>query len=146
MKIKEVEKQLSISSHALRYYEKMHLIHPHRDENGYRDYNMQDIDRLKKIRFLRELEIPIEDIAAILDQSTNFQTVLEHHIQKLDTKIASLQYIQQICQEFQDKGIPVLDVLTQEQLQEQEHIDKTLVKQGLKKLGDYLRSQHTTVI
>ena len=87
MKIKEVEKQLSISSHALRYYEKMHLIHPHRDENGYRDYNMQDIDRLKKIRFLRELEIPIEDIAAILDQSTNFQTVLEHHIQKLDTKI-----------------------------------------------------------
>ena len=35
MKIKEVEKQLSISSHALRYYEKMHLIHPHRDENGY---------------------------------------------------------------------------------------------------------------
>lgn len=146
MKIKEVEKQLSISSHALRYYEKMHLIHPHRDENGYRDYNMQDIDRLKKIRFLRELEIPIEDIAGILDQSTNFQTVLEHHIQKLDTKIASLQYIQQICQEFQDKGIPVLDVLTQEQLQEQEHIDKTLVKQGLKKLGDYLRSQHTTVI
>lgn len=51
MKIKEVEKQLSISSHALRYYEKMHLIHPHRDENGYRDYNMQDIDRLKKSVF-----------------------------------------------------------------------------------------------
>lgn len=55
MKIKEVEKQLSISSHALRYYEKMHLIHPHRDENGYRDYNMQDIDRLKKNPFFKRI-------------------------------------------------------------------------------------------
>ena len=70
MKIKEVEKQLSISSHALRYYEKMNLIHPQRDENGYRDYNMQDIERLKKIRFLRELEIPIEDISKFKDSLT----------------------------------------------------------------------------
>ncbi|UTY39347.1 MerR family transcriptional regulator [Allocoprobacillus halotolerans] len=103
MKIKEVEKQLSMSSHTLRYYEKMGLINPQRDENGYRDYTFEDIEKLKKIHFLRELEIPIEDIIAIFEQSTNFQTVLEHHIQKIDTQIASLQYIQQICHEFQKK-------------------------------------------
>lgn len=106
MKIKEVEKQLSMSSHTLRYYEKMGLINPQRDENGYRDYTFEDIEKLKKIHFLRELEIPIEDIIAIFEQSTNFQTVLEHHIQKIDTQIASLQYIQQICHEFQKKDIP----------------------------------------
>lgn len=146
MKIKEVEKQLSMSSHTLRYYEKMGLINPQRDENGYRDYTFEDIEKLKKMHFLRELEIPIEDIIAIFEQSTNFQTVLEHHIQKIDTQIASLQYIQQICHEFQKKDIPILDVLCQEQLLEQEHIDKKLMKKGLQKLADYLRTQHTIVI
>lgn len=76
MKIKEVEKQLSMSSHTLRYYEKMGLINPQRDENGYRDYTFEDIEKLKKMHFLRELEIPIEDIIAIFEQSTDRKSVV----------------------------------------------------------------------
>ena len=43
MQIKEVQEKLKISSYTLRYYEKMGLIQPYRDENGYRNYNEEDI-------------------------------------------------------------------------------------------------------
>lgn len=52
MLIKEVEDLLQMTSYSLRYYERMGLIHPERDENGYRNYTSQDIQNLKKIRFL----------------------------------------------------------------------------------------------
>ena len=66
MKINEVEKKLNISSYTLRYYEKMNLIKVKRDENGYRHYDEQDIKTLNEIRFLRELEIQIEEKKQII--------------------------------------------------------------------------------
>lgn len=51
MKIKEAQEKLDISSYTLRYDEKMKLIKPYRDENGYRNYSEDDIKTLKKIRF-----------------------------------------------------------------------------------------------
>jgi len=56
MQIKEVQEKLKISSYTLRYYEKMGLIQPYRDENGYRNYNEEDIH---KIDFEIENRTPI---------------------------------------------------------------------------------------
>ena len=77
MLIKEVEELLSMSSHTLRYYERMGLITPGRDSNGYRNYREEDIIRLKKIRYLRDLDIPIEDVVKIMNDNIDFQEVLE---------------------------------------------------------------------
>lgn len=49
MQIKEVQEKLKISSYTLRYYEKMGLIQPYRDENGYRNYNEEDIHKIERI-------------------------------------------------------------------------------------------------
>ena len=46
MQIKEVQEKLKISSYTLRYYEKMGLIQPYRDENGYRNYNEEDVHKI----------------------------------------------------------------------------------------------------
>ena len=67
MQIKEVQEKLKISSYTLRYYEKMGLIQPYRDENGYRNYNEEDIHKIERIMFLRDINVPIEDIKDILD-------------------------------------------------------------------------------
>ena len=53
MQIKEVQEKLKISSYTLRYYEKMGLIQPYRDENGYRNYNEEDIHNRKNYVFKR---------------------------------------------------------------------------------------------
>ena len=52
MQIKEVQEKLKISSYTLRYYEKMGLIQPYRDENGYRNYSEEDIHKIERIMFI----------------------------------------------------------------------------------------------
>lgn len=146
MYIKEVEKELKMSSHTLRYYEKIGLVKPSRDMNGYRNYSQDDIQLLKKIRFLRDLEIPIEDIIEMNNQEIDFQDILDQHIQKLDLKIQSLQYVQSICKDLKDKDIPLLDAMTDERIIKEEKINQSEFKKGLKKAIDYLRPIKTIVI
>ena len=67
MKIKEVEELVHMNGQTIRYYDKLGFLHPNRDENGYRNYTMEDIKILKRIRFLRELDISLELIGIILD-------------------------------------------------------------------------------
>ena len=48
MNIKEVEKITGISSQNIRFYEKYELVQPVRNaNNGYREYNAEDIRKLK---------------------------------------------------------------------------------------------------
>lgn len=145
MKINEVEKQMQISSYTLRYYEKMHLIKPQRDENGYRHYSEEDIKRLNKIRFLREMEIPIGDIRAIMADEKTFQDVLKEHLKTLDEQIESLQTVKELCQKFNEKQLPLLDDMLQEQQINKHHeLEKT--KNMIQKIFDYFKDHHTVVI
>lgn len=48
MRINEAAEQLGLSQRALKYYEKEGLLEVRRDENGYRNYSAQDLERLKK--------------------------------------------------------------------------------------------------
>lgn len=146
MQIKEVEELLDMTSYALRYYEKMGLIHPQRDENGYRNYSNQDILNLKRIRFLRELQIPIEDIQSILNDSHNFQEVLEKHIQSLSSKIHSLEYVQSVCENLKEKDIPLLDAMIDEKIISEENINQKQMVSGLNKIVEYLKPSKTVVI
>ena len=53
MRINEAAEQLGLSQRALKYYEKEGLLEVRRDENGYRNYSAQDLERLKKISLYR---------------------------------------------------------------------------------------------
>lgn len=37
-------------------------MHPVRARNGYRDYSQEDLDTLLRVRLLRRLDVPIEEI------------------------------------------------------------------------------------
>ena len=67
MTIKEVERRTGLPRSVVRFYEKEGLIAPRRGgENGYRDYQEQDVALLVRIAFLRSLEVPIADIASVM--------------------------------------------------------------------------------
>ena len=67
MRINEAAEQLGLSQRALKYYEKEGLLEVRRDENGYRNYSAQDLERLKKISLYRKLGIAIKDIESVLN-------------------------------------------------------------------------------
>ena len=88
MKTSDLEKELKLSKHTIRYYEKEGLVTPQRDSNGYRNYSDEDIQTLKLVKFLRGLDISIDDVKAIINDELDFheclkvnQIHLEHQIE-----------------------------------------------------------------
>jgi len=77
MLINEVSKITNLTKKAIEYYTLQGLISPNVLENGYRDFNKNDIERLNKISVLRKLGISMEEIKMILsDESrSTLQTI-----------------------------------------------------------------------
>lgn len=66
-KIKEVSDLYGIGIDSLRYYEKLGILNPHRDTNGYRLYDLKEMYKLNMIRDLRNLNFPMKRIKEYLD-------------------------------------------------------------------------------
>ena len=62
MKINEVEQLVGVTKRNIRFYEKEGLLSPGRTDNGYRDYGEEDVEALRKIKLLRKLGVPLEEI------------------------------------------------------------------------------------
>lgn len=61
MKIAEVSEKFGLSSDTLRYYERIGLLPSvNRTENGIRDYNELDLQRVDFIKCMRSAGLPIE--------------------------------------------------------------------------------------
>ena len=57
-KINEISKLYGIGVDSLRYYEKLGILRPRRDTNGYRLYDLKDMYKLTVIRDLRNWIFP----------------------------------------------------------------------------------------
>ena len=57
MLIHEVCRETSLTKKAIEYYESHELIKPAVSSNGYREYDEENVERLKKISVLRKLDI-----------------------------------------------------------------------------------------
>lgn len=66
-KINEISKMYGIGVDSLRYYEKLGILKPHRDVNGYRLYNLKEMYKLNMIRDLRRLDFSMQQIKEYLD-------------------------------------------------------------------------------
>ncbi len=71
MKRSEVEKITGLRRKAILYYEEKKLISPTIEENNYRDYSEEDLNRLIKISIYRRLGLNISEIKSILDSNKN---------------------------------------------------------------------------
>lgn len=83
-KINEISKLYGIGVDSLRYYEKLGILKPKRDTNGYRLYNLKDIYKLNMIRDLRRLNFSMAQIKEYLEgQSVSNTLEMLYREQKL---------------------------------------------------------------
>ena len=62
MKINEVEAAVGVTKKNIRFYEEEGLISPSREPgNGYRSYSQADVERLRRIKLLRKLDVPLAE-------------------------------------------------------------------------------------
>lgn len=87
MRTKEIVERYGISKETLRYYEKVNLISPDRDDNGYRHYQKQDILMIETIIQLRQLDISVEQIHMILDGKLSLFECLQNQEKYIQGKI-----------------------------------------------------------
>lgn len=81
IKIGDVAAKYDISSRALRYWEESGILESCRMENGYRYYDELNVRKIRQIKLLRKLRLPIQGIQQILasgELSAAVQVLTEH--------------------------------------------------------------------
>jgi DNA-binding transcriptional MerR regulator len=88
--VKEVAKLSGVTVRTLHHYDQVGLLKPAQvGENGYRYYGREELLRLQQILFHRELELPLELIAEVLDQpGFDRREALRRHRKTLSQKAA----------------------------------------------------------
>ena len=105
MTIKEVEERTGLARSNIRFYEKEGLIEPSRnDKNGYRDYSEREVEIIKKIAYLRTLEISIEDIRCIIADKMSLTEVIEKQTVTIQEQIEGLNKAKTICERMMEDG------------------------------------------
>ena len=98
MTIKDVEQKTGLRRSNIRFYEKERLIEPAKNSNnGYKDYSQEDVDKIKKIAYLRTLGVSIEDIRSIMLHEITLYEVIKTQSAKLEEQITELKNSKKVC-------------------------------------------------
>ena len=85
MKINEVEALVGITKKNIRFYESEGLLTPRRNsENGYRDYGQAEVEALRRIKLLRKLGVPLEEIRRMLAGTHTVGDGMRRHLVTLE--------------------------------------------------------------
>lgn len=105
MNIKEVEQATGLKRGSIRFYEEEKLIKPCRNENGYRFYTDKEVALLKKIKLLRILDIPVQDVKRVVIHDEPLSYVIEQNIYKLEQEKQQLNLSIAICENMLDDEV-----------------------------------------
>ena len=125
MKINEVEALAGIAKKNIRFYEEQGLLSPRRNpENGYRDYGEEDVLVLRRIRLLRKLDVPIDEIRLMLSGTHTVGDGMRRHLITLERQQRNLQQSMELCQELTCQDIPISQLDTEALLTRMEQLEQ----------------------
>ena len=125
MKINEVEAQVGITKKNIRFYEEQGLLSPRRNsENGYRDYGEAEVAILRRIKLMRKLGVPLEEIRRMQAGGT-VADGMRRHLVTLERERSSLEQSILLCQSLKNREerLDALDAAAL--LEEMERLEQT---------------------
>ena len=115
MKINEVEATVGVTKKNIRFYEEEGLITPSREPgNGYRSYSQADVERLRRIKLLRKLDVPLAEIREMLEGRKTLAEGMALQLERLSTRRKDLNEAIGFC-EVLEKDTVSLNELDVEQ-------------------------------
>lgn len=101
MKINEVETLVGITKKNIRFYEAEGLLTPPRNsENGYRDYGEAEVAVLRRIKLLRKLGVPLEEIRRMQGGTHTVGDGMRRHLITLERDRENLEQSIRLCSEL----------------------------------------------
>lgn len=111
MNTKQVEELTGITRQNIRYYERQGLLEPARDTgNAYRDYSEEDVRRLKLIKMLRMLDMPLKEIEQVLNGTLPLKDAAAKQQEELQRRQKQLQAAVEVCANIQKERSGSIDV------------------------------------
>ena len=105
MRIQEVERAVGITKKNIRFYEEQGLLAPrHEAENGYRDYGEADVDALLRVKLLRSLDVPIEEIRRLQTGALTLEDCLRRHEISLERRETNIERMKEMCAAIREEG------------------------------------------
>lgn len=92
--IGEVAELLGVTHKTIRYYQEIGLVsEPERSEGGYRLYGADDLLNLRRIRQLRSLGLPVEQVREVLEdpEGEALSTALRAQLEEISAQILELE-------------------------------------------------------
>jgi MerR family Zn(II)-responsive transcriptional regulator of zntA len=113
MRIGDLAKRAGTTMRTIRYYEERGLIEPaRRSKGGFRLYHEEELPRLRLIRSLQVLDVPLAQVKAFFDQRRRgraaaeiapaLQGVLQEHLRDMERRIAEYRAMQDSVRETID--------------------------------------------
>ena len=124
MKINEVEALVGITKKNIRFYEAEGLLAPRRNsENGYRDYGQAEVEALRRIKLLRKLGLPLEEIRQMLSGTHTVGDGMRRHLVTLEREQKNLEQSMELCRRLKDREEPLAALDAQALLAEMEALE-----------------------
>ena len=118
MKINKVEELVGITKKNIRFYEEKGLITPARNEdNRYREYSDEDVETLRKIKLLRQLSVPIDEIAKLQNGHLTLEDCMRRHRIYLDREEENIRQKKSICLQIEESKDQLLQLDTEKYFQ-----------------------------
>ena len=129
MQIKQVELLVGMSQKNIRFYEKEGLICPRREAgNGYRSYTDEDVERLRRIKLLRKLDVPLSEIAVMLEGRLTLAQGMRRHLVTLENRRKNLDTAQALCAELAKEPGLLAELDAAKRLDEMAQLEETGVR------------------
>lgn len=108
LKINEVEALVGITKKNIRFYEEKGLLSPSRNsENGYRDYGEAEVAVLRRIKLMRKLGVPIEEIRRMQEGSQTVGDGMRRHLVTLERERRNLEESVRLCELLKERSEPL---------------------------------------
>ncbi|EJN00064.1 Cu(I)-responsive transcriptional regulator [Phyllobacterium sp. YR531] len=123
MNIGNASERSGLPAKTIRYYEDIGLLKPDRSDNGYRDYSVSDVHKLRFLQRSRGLGFSVEECRQLLAlyedkdrASADVKSMAQSKLHEIDRKIIELRELQQTlnhliahCHGDQRPDCPILE-------------------------------------
>ena len=125
MKINEVERLIGVTKKNIRFYEEQGLLNPSRNkENGYRDYNEDDIRTLEQIKLLRKLGLPLDEIRMMQAGRSTIADSMRRHLVTLEREKQNLAQSEALCRQLKEEEGTLQNLDAKILLEEMERLEQ----------------------
>ena len=102
MKIQEFAQATGLSTKTIRYYESVGILpSPKRMPNGYRDYDVQDVERARFVAGMRSLDLSLDEIQELLAMRDRREAPCRTLIDLIEQKANQIEERIQLLQQME---------------------------------------------